>query len=413
TLFKFQDVDRIMKMLQEGKDLKIFDDLFNSPQELIKKGESIRDITVLIFKNAFKHKEKLMISPEHLHPNDRTYTHATIANMHPSLKNAFKNIFIQLLEKMPLGSTVLKLENEKKIYQKIIAFLNKQDRLFLTHLDRLDVAFQLIRMFRNPECLDQGYTHLCGVATFLQFLIEHTPLSCLEAMMDYCETGYTKNPNLIKYSGKFADDSLVFQSFIQAFKHTNSFYGYYPSYEPMEAITGATKSKSIAEWMEKAGFSDLEDTWALKNPQGQELPLLYRGILGGMYSKYHRQRTHEEQLSALLEAHEQGKAIALNISPLLANRKLFLSTEEEAYRKEMKTKSILGLVYSHWVNLKDIQFHAEEQLVHFKYYTYGKIYSGALPVQYFLKEIYGMVAGTPPTQLEPFIECSTSLSPPL
>lgn len=403
AMIKWRDIGHIMHFLHQGKDISYVDKNDQTPQELINQGESIEQVANRLLNNEFVYdKFKMKKLDEHsLSPNDTSYSNIAIAKLSAIRKNELKNQLTALLPTIELGKTKLDHETERQIYEKVMTFLNKEGDLFL-NIDRVEAAIQLLRMFRNPECLDQGQHNLCGVSTFIQILVDNHPLEFLDEMITFCESGQTQNPYFVSMTEKIKNDNNIFHAFIKAYKHTHSAYGYHQIHPVVEAMLGGTKSKSLAGWMQAVGYENIVDTWEVVDAKGKEISLIHQGILGGLYSmQYHKAFSKkEDRFAELLTAFAEQKAIMLNIGPSLAKDYKGYMVSDLRDQEESREKSLLlGLVYTHWVNLKEIHYDKDTNEVHLKYFTKGKCYDYTISEVKFLAEFHGMVAGNPPAVL--------------
>jgi hypothetical protein len=249
-------------------------------------------------------------------------------------------------------------------------FLKRSGNGFWPHLDRDEVGVGLLLRVAKPSLLNQGQANLCGPAAFLFNLLSDQPGEYARYAIDMYEKGAARiDYLLVKPSSDLRSfrllpgttdpiDWITMASLRNSedwFLHFDSIHG---------TLSGATTQLEMAWWFNRAGYSDIR----------QE----------ANFTRHQRDADNMDEASQLWAA---GYRVCLLIDDLM------LSASEQA-----QSGSAL-FMDRHWIVLRS-KIDRSGGNVKMKIFTWGEEdyqvpKGGPLPLDRFLENYYGYVAGKP------------------
>ncbi|MGE3318797.1 MAG: hypothetical protein AB7I18_05825 [Candidatus Berkiella sp.] len=195
--------------------------------------------------------------------------------------------------------------NQPRTWQSILEeFNSRSGRTAFYGVSRNDIKSSLERIMSNGQ-ISQGNNNLCGPIAFLELLIKHQPALFAKTFCEYFENGgtyapfYLHSPFWDRYA-YFLPTGLINrifpnhyqspeQALAAAFKNSSNLMGYNNSCL-LETFKGSTEPKQMVEWLNQAGFSATSNVTLNNYRNNDEMPLLARFFVGGIYSSDNRSK---------------------------------------------------------------------------------------------------------------------------
>jgi hypothetical protein len=252
----------------------------------------------------------------------------------------------------------------------VCSFLEGAGRGQWLHLDRDEVGVGMLMRLAYPGLVDQNQASLCGPAAFLFAELQDHPGDYVWFARQLYDNGtarlrglvVTPDPAVRQYSPPSWKIDPVDWLTMASLRDSESWFFTYDTAD--KEFAGATTQYELARWFDKAGYSDVRDDVNL--------------------ARHQRDTDNLDEASRLFSA---GYRVCLFIDYQM------IETEKQA-----ESGSRLGLD-RHWIVLRS-RIDRSSGNVKMTIHTWGNEnrevpQSGLLPLDDFLKNYYGYVAGKP------------------
>lgn len=273
------------------------------------------------------------------------------------------------IKKIISGDATPLSEEFKDSLSVLYSFLKENSTLALPST-RIVVVAELLTLLLFPNRLYQENFNICGAAIYVRELAEKSPLRFIILGTNLAKSGFSDIPFKIKASREIYSQPSISLAMMMAIRHSTNLYQY-SAVSSLEMMEGATLPKDLEKWFKKSGFNLVRDDLTFFDKNHDEISLMHRFFLGGLYSS-NRQRLASDERIKLLKTYVSQKGVGVigSISSQFTNSLSDNSYETglrgyfQDYEKlaEKDRDCFLGIEYGHFVTILSFEENADNSI---------------------------------------------------